>query len=62
MKGIFVSPGEEVIPGQPLGIIGGENYKQVPICVSVFIAPCHIVINHDDLLPCYYAEGLKGTP
>ena len=26
--GIFVSPGEEVIPGQPLGIIGGENYKQ----------------------------------
>ena len=27
-EGIFVSPGEEVIPGQPLGIIGGENYKQ----------------------------------
>lgn len=26
--GIFVSPGDEVIPGQPLGIIGGENYKQ----------------------------------
>nr|WP_308757783.1 M23 family metallopeptidase [uncultured Bacteroides sp.] len=26
--GIFVSPGEDVIPGQPLGIIGGENYKQ----------------------------------
>ena len=25
---IFASPGEEVIPGQPLGIIGGENYKQ----------------------------------
>jgi len=27
-KGIFVSPGEEIIPGQPLGIIGGENYEQ----------------------------------
>ena len=26
--GIFVSPGEDVIPGQPLGIIGGENYEQ----------------------------------
>lgn len=25
---IFVSPGDNVIPGQPLGIIGGENYKQ----------------------------------
>lgn len=26
--GIFVSPGDEIIPGQPIGIIGGENYKQ----------------------------------
>lgn len=26
--GIFVLPGDKVIPGQPLGIIGGENYRQ----------------------------------
>lgn len=26
--GIFVSPGDEIIPGQPMGIIGGENYEQ----------------------------------
>lgn len=25
--GVFVLPGDEVIPGQPLGIIGGSNYK-----------------------------------
>ena len=28
MKGSLSLSGEEVIPGQPLGIIGGENYKQ----------------------------------
>lgn len=27
-NGIFVSPGDNVVAGQPLGIIGGENYKQ----------------------------------
>lgn len=26
--GIFVSPGDYVIPGQPIGIIGGSNYEQ----------------------------------
>lgn len=38
-EGIFVSPGEEVIPGRRLASLAERTTSRVPIYVSVFIAP-----------------------
>lgn len=59
-NGIFVSPGDKVIPGQPLGIIGGENYKQGSHLR--FIISCPDLDSHSYIPDFYLSPEETGKP
>ena len=59
-NGIFVSPGDQVIPGQPLGIIGGSNYERGShLRFSIYCPDMHKFT----FVPCFYlSPGKTGKP
>ena len=58
--GVFVSPGDEVISGQPLGIIGGANYKRGSHLRFTIFSPS---LENYTFAPSFYLGGGKtGQP
>lgn len=58
--GIFVEPGDEVIPGQPLGIVGGSNYQGGSHLRFMVSSP---ILEPRSFLPSFYlSSGQSGKP
>ncbi len=58
--GIFVEPGDEVIPGQPLGIVGGSNYQGGSHLRFMISSP---TLKPHSFLPFFYlSSGQSGKP
>lgn len=58
--GIFVTPGDEIIPGQPMGIIGGSNYNQGSHLRFSIYSPS---LERYSFFPSFYLGGEKtGRP
>lgn len=59
-NGILVSPGDRVIPGQPLGIIGGSNYERGSHLRFSIYCPD---MERFTFVPCFYlSSGQTGKP
>lgn len=58
--GIFVTPGDDIIPGQPIGIIGASNYKQGSHLRLSFYSPA--LDDHAFIPPFYLGGGKTGVP
>lgn len=59
-KGVFVFPGDVVIPGQPIGIIGGSNYKGGSHLRFTTYSPS---LENYSFAPSFYlGEGKTGQP
>ena len=60
-QGIFVQPGDRVIPGQPLGIIGGANYSNGSHLRFRVSSVYHC--EYKSIFPCFYlSEGQTDRP
>lgn len=58
--GVFVLPGDEVTPGQPLGIIGGSNYKMGSHLRFTVFSPS---LERYSFTPSFYlGAGKNGRP
>lgn len=58
--GIFLQEGDEIIPGQAMGIIGGDNYKQGSHLRFSLFTP---IVEKKAFVPSFYLGGGKiGKP
>lgn len=58
--GIFVEPGDEIIPGQPIGIVGGGNYNNGSHLRFTVFSPAR---EFHSFLPVFYlSSGQVGKP
>lgn len=60
-NGVFVEPGETVIPGQPLGVIGGQDYQYGSHLH--FLLSTYYKKDYHTIIPSFYLEdGVIDKP